>query len=75
METVEGIVKTPPEHIEHMPSTRSVLGESMTIEGSTIIPLLSTGFGFGAGGGSGKEMGAKSEGGKVPEVPPPGVPE
>ena len=35
-------------------SAKTVVGEPLTVDGNTIVPLLSIGFGFGAGGGSGK---------------------
>ncbi len=50
------------ERMERLLSSKSVVGEQITIEGSTIIPLLSTGFGFGVGGGSGTAT--KGEGGE-----------
>ena len=63
MEDVEKLVKTSLGEIEKLLSTKSVVGDPVTIEGSTIIPLISIGFGFGAGGGSGKgEKAAKGEG-------------
>jgi uncharacterized spore protein YtfJ len=37
-----------------MLTTKTVVGEPMTVEGNTIIPLVSIGFAFGGGGGSGK---------------------
>lgn len=57
----EKLVKTSLGEIERLLSTKSVVGEPMTIEGNTIIPLVSIGFGFGAGGGFGK--GEKEKGG------------
>jgi len=63
MEDVEKLVKTSLGEIEKLLSTKSVVGDPITIEGSTIIPLISIGFGFGAGGGSGRgEKAAKGEG-------------
>lgn len=63
MEDVEKLVKTSLGEIERLLSTKTVVGEPMTIEGNTIIPLICIGFGFGAGGGSGKgEKGTKGEG-------------
>jgi len=63
MEEVESLVRTSLEEIEKALSARTVVGEPMTIEGVTIIPLLSVGFGFGTGGGSGKsEEKRKGEG-------------
>jgi uncharacterized spore protein YtfJ len=54
VDIVEGLVKTTLGEIEKVLSTRTVVGEPMTIEGATLIPLISIGFGFGAGGGEGK---------------------
>ncbi len=54
MEVVEDLVKTTLGEIEKVLSTKTVVGEPITVEGATIIPLISIGFGFGAGGGSGK---------------------
>jgi len=54
MEVVEGLVKTTLGEIEKVLSTKTVVGEPITIEGKTIVPLISVGFGFGAGGGTGK---------------------
>ena len=63
MEDVEKLVKTSLGEIERLLSTKTVVGEPITIEGNTIIPLISIGFGFGAGGGTGKsEKAAKGEG-------------
>ena len=63
MEVVENLVKITLEEIEKVLSTKTVVGEPITIEGGTMIPLISVGFGFGAGGGSGKgEAKQKGEG-------------
>ena len=63
MEIVENLVKTTLGEIERVLSTRTVVGEPITIEGVTLIPLISVGFGFGAGGGQGKaEAKQKGEG-------------
>ncbi len=53
MSEVEELIKTTLSEIERILSTKAVVGEPMTIEGKTIIPLVSIGFGFGGGGGSG----------------------
>ena len=66
MTNVENLVKTTLGEIEKVLSTKAVVGEPTTIEGVTIIPLISIGFGFGAGGGSGQgkeESGGGSGGG------------
>ena len=63
MEMVENLAKTALEEIEKVLTTKTVVGEPMTIEGVTLIPLISVGFGFGAGGGSGRgEAKQKGEG-------------
>ena len=63
MEVVSEITKTTLGEIEKVLTTRTVVGEPMTVEGVTIIPLISIGFGFGAGGGTGKgESKQKGEG-------------
>ena len=63
MEVVSEITKTTLGEIEKVLTTRTVVGEPMTVEGVTIIPLISIGFGFGAGGGAGKgESKQKGEG-------------
>lgn len=63
MEVVDSLVKTTLMEIEKVLSTRTVVGEPITIQGATLIPLISVGFGFGAGGGSAKgEAKQKGEG-------------
>lgn len=54
MEEVENLTKICLGEIERMLTTKTVVGEPITVEGNTIIPLVSIGFGFGGGGGSGK---------------------
>jgi uncharacterized spore protein YtfJ len=54
VENVENLVKTTMGEIEKVLNTKTVVGESITLDGKTLIPLISIGFGFGAGGGSGK---------------------
>ena len=56
MEHVESLLKTTLGEIERLLNTKTVVGEPITVEGNTVIPLISIGFGFGAGGGSGKEQ-------------------
>jgi uncharacterized spore protein YtfJ len=56
MEHVESLLKATLAEIERLLTTRTVVGEPITIEGNTLIPLVAVGFGFGAGGGSGKEQ-------------------
>ena len=54
MEDVEKLVKTTLGEIEKVLDAKTVVGEPITIEGTTLIPLMSVGFGFAAGGGTGK---------------------
>jgi uncharacterized spore protein YtfJ len=63
MDVVENLVKTTLGEIEKVLSTKTVVGEPITAEGTTLVPLISIGFGFGAGGGEGKgEAKQKGEG-------------
>lgn len=55
MEQVENLLKTTLTEVERLLSSRTVVGEAITIGDNTIIPLVSVGFGFGGGGGSGKD--------------------
>jgi uncharacterized spore protein YtfJ len=49
--------------IEHLLSSKTVVGEPIRIEGYTLIPLVSIGFGLGVGSGTGKmDVRAKGEG-------------
>ncbi|MFC2017986.1 GerW family sporulation protein [Chloroflexota bacterium] len=64
MEEIENLVKASMNEIERLLSTKTVVGEPITYEGNTIVPLISLGFAFGAGSGSGKsERASKGEGG------------
>lgn len=53
MEDVERLLKTAMGEVEHMLNTKTVVGKPITIEGNTLIPLVSLGFGIAAGGGGG----------------------
>lgn len=55
MEDVEKLLKTAIEEIERILNTKSVVGDPITIEDNSIIPLVSIGFGFGAAMGIGKK--------------------
>jgi uncharacterized spore protein YtfJ len=64
MDDVEKLIKTTIGEIEKVLDSKTVVGEPITIEGTTLIPLMSVGFGFAAGGGSGKgEAKEATEGG------------
>ena len=63
MEDVENLAKTTLQEIEKVLSSRTIVGEPMTLDGRTVVPLISVGFGFGAGGGQGRgEAARKGEG-------------
>ena len=59
MEVVENITRTTLQEMEKVLTSRTIVGEPVTFEGRTIIPLISIAFGFGAGGGSGKGEGQR----------------
>lgn len=55
MEEVSNLFEKAVAEIERMLNTKTVVGEPITVEGHTLIPLVSVGFGFGVGGGKGNE--------------------
>jgi uncharacterized spore protein YtfJ len=55
MKDVEKLFGTAVNEIERMLNTKTVVGDPITIEGNTLIPLISVGFGFGVGGGEGTD--------------------
>lgn len=57
MEDIERLVEKSMAEIEKVLSSKAVVGEPITYEGNTIIPLMTLGFAFGAAGGSGKGFG------------------
>jgi uncharacterized spore protein YtfJ len=61
MERSESMLKTAMAEIERVLSTKTIVGDPVTIEGNTIVPLISLSFAFGAGYGSGS--GGKRGGG------------
>lgn len=54
MQGVEELIKTSLGEIQRVLDEKTVMGEPIVIEGSTLIPLISVGFGFSAGGVEGK---------------------
>ena len=60
MEDVEKLFDKAVSEIERMLNTKTVVGEPITVEGNTLIPLISAGFGFGVGAGKGTEPGKGS---------------
>ena len=71
---VEEILKTVTDRVANMISTKTVIGESTTIEGKTIIPITRVSFGFASGGGEGKakagDVGTGSGGGAGAVIQP-----
>jgi len=55
MEEIETLFDKAVSEIERMLNTKTVVGEPITIEGNTLIPLISVGFGFGVGAGKGTD--------------------
>ena len=51
---VEKLLRTTADELEKMLSSKTVMGEPITIGETTIVPLRSAGFWFGTGGGGGK---------------------
>jgi len=65
MDQPDNMLKTALDEIERLLTTKTVVGDPITIGDNTIIPLMAVGFGFGGGGGSGedpKHAGAKGAG-------------
>ena len=50
MEDVDRLLKGTVEELERLLSAKNVLGEPIERDGTTVIPIVSYGFGFGAGG-------------------------
>lgn len=54
LDNVEKLLRTTADELEKMLSSKSVMGEPITIGDTTIVPLRSAGFLFGTAGGGGK---------------------
>lgn len=65
MENIEKLFDKAVSEIERMLNSKTVVGDPITVEGNTLIPLINVGFGFGVGAGQGTEpkKGAGSGGG------------
>lgn len=55
MKDIENLFGKAIGEIERMLNTKTVVGEPITVEGNTLIPLISVGFGFGVGAGEGTD--------------------
>ncbi len=62
MEDTGTLLTTTLGEIERILNTKTVIGDPITLNGTTVIPLVNVGFGFGAGSGTGKAPGQKREG-------------
>ncbi len=63
MEGLSEIIRAITGEMQKSLSARTVVGDPISIEGKTIVPLVSVGMGFGAGTGSGKEQTSGGGGG------------
>jgi uncharacterized spore protein YtfJ len=63
MQGLEELLKTITEEMHRTLTAQTVIGDPISIEGKTIIPLVSVGMGFGVGAGSAKEQEKPSSGG------------
>jgi len=57
------ILKAITEEMQKSLSPKTAVGEPVTVEGRTVVPLMSVGMGFGAGSGLGRESSPGSAGG------------
>lgn len=55
MKDIENLFGKAVGEIERMLNTKTVVGEPITVDGNTLIPLVSVGFGFGVGSGEGTD--------------------
>jgi uncharacterized spore protein YtfJ len=55
MKELTEVLKTITGEMEKALSARTAVGEPVTVEGTTVIPLMSVGMGFGAASGPGKD--------------------
>ncbi len=54
MQELTEILKTITGEMQNALTAKAVVGDPVTVEGKTVIPLMSVGMGFGAGSGAGK---------------------
>jgi uncharacterized spore protein YtfJ len=55
MKDMENLFSKAIGEIERILSTKTVVGDPITVEGHTLIPIVSIGFGFGVGAGEGTD--------------------
>ncbi|MFO8126728.1 GerW family sporulation protein [Yoonia sp.] len=57
MTDVEQLLRNTVEELDRLLNAKNVLGDPIEKDGSTVIPIVSYGFGFGAGGTQGAKSG------------------
>jgi uncharacterized spore protein YtfJ len=62
MDECENLLKATIIELEKLLTSKTVVGEPVTSEGMTVVPLLSVSFGFGGGASSGKGESAQAGG-------------
>jgi sporulation protein YtfJ len=68
---VEELMQEVVEQLEKLVTTRTIVGEPITVAGKTVIPISKVSFGFGSAGGEGKhgeESGFGGGGAKIEPV-------
>ena len=55
MGDIETLFNKAVDELERMLNSKTAVGEPITIDGNTLIPLVAVGFGFGGGGGEGTD--------------------
>lgn len=55
MQNIESLFDKTVAEIERMLNSKTVVGDPITVENATLIPLINVGFGFGVGSGEGTE--------------------
>lgn len=55
MQDIENLFGKAIGEIERLLNTKTIVGDPITVEGRTLIPLISVGFGFGVGAGEGND--------------------
>jgi uncharacterized spore protein YtfJ len=63
MEELNSILRTITAEMQKSLSAKTVIGEPITVEGKTVVPLVSIGMGFGAGAGLAKNQSTPGGGG------------
>lgn len=55
MKDIESLFGKAIDEVERLLNTKTVVGDPITVDGNTLIPLISIGFGFGVGAGEGAD--------------------